>query len=162
MRWLSKSEYLAPSHVPLKDATCAAIRAQASSSFFNSAPLRSPKNYHDALNLFPSAATASALPAGCATSAANTYDAVIHGRAVGRADRAVVVDVESADHVSVCVELAVDRKTLAGNPKQVPYYVDSRVGILQVEAVLSPYRARAALIGGTPCRSDWVETHRSS
>lgn len=114
------------------------------------------------LIVFASAVIASALLTGCATSAANTYDCVIHGRVLDRADQEVVVDVGSADHVSVGVELAVVRQTLVENPKRAPYYVDTRAGVLRVEAILSPHRARAALISGTPYRGDSVTTRQSS
>jgi hypothetical protein len=99
--------------------------------------------------------------AGCSTSLVHPHEALVSRRILQQSDRTVMVDLRPGDHVAIGDELIVYRKTLVGNPKQIPYFSDVVSGSIRIDEFLGSHLARGTLISGAASDGELVKSRQA-
>ncbi|MFC5741832.1 hypothetical protein [Dyella tabacisoli] len=101
--------------------------------------------------------------AGCASSTVQHAPLVVQGHVLGPSDHAVLIDVGSADHVTIGDEFVAYRVTRFGDPayKGKPHYSERRSGSIRIDEILTAHSARATLVDGLASTGEMVEFRHS-
>ena len=97
--------------------------------------------------------------AGCASSTVRHDPLVVQGHVLEQSDHTVLIDLGSADHVTIGDEFVAYRVTRFGDPgyKGKPHYSERRSGSIRIDEILAAHSARATLLDGLASTGEMVE-----